>query len=32
VKLKDALKSALKVDALAGANMAGKFTVAAVAL
>jgi hypothetical protein len=32
VKLKDRLKSALKVDALAGANMAGKFTVAAVAL
>jgi hypothetical protein len=32
VKLKETLKSALKVDALAGGNLAGKFTVAAVAL
>lgn len=32
VKLKDALKSALKVEALSAANIAGKFTVAAVSL
>jgi len=32
VKLKEALKSALKADALAGAHVAGKFTVAAVSL